>query len=283
MGCGFKVGVVAPNLRELRVHRVISLAISWFWKLQWSFSIFPHTEVSPPLNFSITLAGDDGVHVRWTPAPSADSTLQYTIYYSNAGQVSVPALDYQHTLRNLVFGETYNFYMAAHTDFESRIGPLEITIGKDLPPSFTPPSLLPPPSLPPTNNILFIPGIPDVPESLRAVPTLTSIQLHWSPPSEYHGPITGYQVSYSCAGITTVSNVSTGISWTLTGLRPETTCVMKVRAYTGAGAGSYSNTLTVTTTPPRKCVLWVQQSIGTVFGSIKGVGPLHLCTLTTGC
>ena len=50
-----------------------------------------------------------------------------------------------------------------------------------------------------------------------------------------------------------MSDISTDTLWTLTGLRPETTCVMKVRAHTGAGAGDYSNTVTVSTSPPRKC------------------------------
>ena len=39
-------------------------------------------------------------------------------------------------------------------------------------------------------------GIPDAPELPRAVPSVTAIQLHWSPPSEYHGPITHYEVWY---------------------------------------------------------------------------------------
>ena len=100
----------------------------------------------------------------------------------------------------------------------------------------------------------IITGIPDVPESVRAVPGVTSIQLDWSPPSEYHGAITHYQVRYHCADNTAMSDISTDTLWTLTGLRPETTCVMKVRAHTGAGPGDYSNTVTVTTTPTRRLI-----------------------------
>ena len=110
---------------------------------------------------------------------------------------------------------------------------------------------------------LLITGIPDVPESVRALPGVTSIQLDWSPPSEYHGAITHYQVWYHCADNTAMSDISTDTPCrTLTGLRPETTCVMKVRAHTGAGAGDYSNTVTVSTSPPRKCTKIVMHEDG---------------------
>lgn len=92
-------------------------------------------------------------------------------------------------------------------------------------------------------------GLPDAPESFRAVPDVTSIQLYWSSPSEYHGPISRYQLSYRCADNLVTSDVHSGTTWTVTGLKPLTTCVFRVRAYTTAGSGVYSDTVTTTTSP----------------------------------
>ena len=97
---------------------------------------------------------------------------------------------------------------------------------------------------------LYISGIPDVPEGLTAVPDTTSILLTWSPPFEYHGPITHYQVAYHHVahdGVT-VANASSGPILTVTGLKPENQYSFKVRAVTTAGAGEYSSVVTATTT-----------------------------------
>ena len=93
---------------------------------------------------------------------------------------------------------------------------------------------------------MFI-GIPDVPESLRVMSSVTSVTLSWISPSDYHGPITHYQVSYHCSGNSARANVNTGTSWLLTGLKPETTCSIRVQAHTSAGAGDYSNEVLTTT------------------------------------
>ena len=98
-------------------------------------------------------------------------------------------------------------------------------------------------------------GIPDAPEFFGAVPNVTSIRLSWSPPSQYHGAITQYQVSHRCAAIadTTVTNDG---KLTLTGLKPATTCLVRVRAYTAAGAGGYSGTITSTSSTLRESQLY---------------------------
>lgn len=92
-------------------------------------------------------------------------------------------------------------------------------------------------------------GIPDVPEGLTAVADTTYIQLTWSPPSQYHGPITHYQVAYSsdASSSVTVANTSTPIL-IVRGLKPENEYSFQVRAVTTAGAGDYSSPITVTTT-----------------------------------
>ena len=98
--------------------------------MKWFLSVLAEPA---PLAFTLSPFSDDGVSVTWTPAPSADSTVVYIIYYSSgntSGQVSVPALAHNHTLRGLVFGATYNISMGARADFETRIGPKTTQIGE---------------------------------------------------------------------------------------------------------------------------------------------------------
>ncbi len=88
-------------------------------------------------------------------------------------------------------------------------------------------------------------GIPDAPESLRAVPGSVSIHLSWKPPSEYHGQITQYHIQYwdsNRQSKTAAVNGNT-LELILTGLKPEETYTIQVRASTRAGRGeSTSNT-----------------------------------------
>lgn len=88
----------------------------------------------PPTNFFISLIGDDGIFVTWTPADSADNSTVYIIYYeimNFSQQVSVSGMTSSHTLRGLVFGGTYRVSIAARSDFQSPLfGPKETTIGE---------------------------------------------------------------------------------------------------------------------------------------------------------
>ena len=78
----------------------------------------------------LSLFGDDGVTVCWTPASSAHNQSIYVVY-TDENSTQVSALSLCHTLRGLVFGNIYRVSMAARSDFESqRIGPKYITIGK---------------------------------------------------------------------------------------------------------------------------------------------------------
>ena len=94
----------------------------------------PLADVMPPTDFSISLAGADGILVSWTPADSADDSYLYIIYYETMNisqQVSVSGMANTHTLRGLLFGGTYGVSIAARSDFQSPLlGPKEITIGE---------------------------------------------------------------------------------------------------------------------------------------------------------
>ena len=94
-------------------------------------------------------------------------------------------------------------------------------------------------------------GIPDCPENLRSEWNFTCVELSWDHPSEYHGTITQFEVSYHCAAGNLVlahatDNVNTSTSLLLTGLKQNTKCSIGVRAHTSAGPGKYSN-ISVTT------------------------------------
>lgn len=102
-------------------------------------------------------------------------------------------------------------------------------------------------------GLLFATGIPDSPEALIVVPASTSILLSWSPPSEYHGPITHYQVVYyGTDAIAKSATVINGTTWRITGLKPVKRYAMKVRAFAAAGAGPYSTAVRTATRRLRK-------------------------------
>ncbi len=82
----------------------------------------------------------------------------------------------------------------------------------------------------------------------------TSLQLTWSAPLLPNGVITAYEVSHQLQGGMELERVNTTdvrTTLTLTGLRPQTTYNVTVRAYTIAGSGEETN-LTVTTAAVRK-------------------------------
>ncbi len=82
----------------------------------------------------------------------------------------------------------------------------------------------------------------------------TTLQLTWSAPLLPNGVITAYEVSHQLQGGMELGRENTTdvrTTRTLTGLRPQTSYIVTVKAYTIAGSGQEEN-LTVTTTAIRK-------------------------------
>ena len=90
-------------------------------------------EEAPPTDFSVSLYHDDGIHVSWTPAPTASSSSDYIIYYETSSAVElvlVSGTENSYIIRGLTFGSTYSVSVAARSDFQSpSIGPKKIEIG----------------------------------------------------------------------------------------------------------------------------------------------------------
>ncbi len=82
----------------------------------------------------------------------------------------------------------------------------------------------------------------------------TSLQLTWFAPALPHGIITAYEVSHQLQGGMELGRENTTdvrTTHTLTGLRPNTTYTVTVKAYTIVGSGQ-GESLTVTTVAARK-------------------------------
>jgi len=95
-------------------------------------------------------------------------------------------------------------------------------------------------------------------DSLSATPSPTSLQLTWSAPLLPNGIITAYEVSHQLQGGMELEERNTtdvSTTHTLTGLRPQTTYTVTVRAYTIAGSGE-KRSVTETTEAIRKHVVY---------------------------
>ncbi|XP_053227587.1 receptor-type tyrosine-protein phosphatase delta isoform X39 [Podarcis raffonei] len=94
------------------------------------------------------------------------------------------------------------------------------------------------------------------PQNLRSESaTSTSVQLSWQPPvlSERNGIITKYTLQYRDINVahhqTEMSVVPADITMTLSGLKPDTTYDVKIRAHTSKGPGPYSPSVQFRTLP----------------------------------
>ncbi len=93
--------------------------------------------------------------------------------------------------------------------------------------------------------------------SLSSTPYQTSIELTWSAPLLPNGVITAYEVSHQQFGDVELERMNDtdvlSMTITLIGLKPQTTYILTVRAYTISGPGPESS-VTETTETIRECV-----------------------------
>ncbi len=104
----------------------------------------------------------------------------------------------------------------------------------------------------------------------------TSLQLTWFAPALPNGIITAYEVSHQLQGGMELGRENTTdarTTHTLTGLRPETTYTVTVKAYTIVGSGQEER-LTVTTATVRKFL---------PFFVINDLTHLSACNRITNC
>ena len=95
--------------------------------------------------------------------------------------------------------------------------------------------------------LLLLCTAPGAVDSLSATPQIALILVTWNVPLTPHGIITAYEVySVGEQGGLIHLNVTDGTSLELTGLRPQSTYTIAVRAYNLAGAGVWTN-ISVTT------------------------------------
>ncbi len=99
---------------------------------------------------------------------------------------------------------------------------------------------------------MFVIVGPGLVSGISVTPYSTSLQLSWSAPLLPNGIITAYQVTHYLSGsgieAERVEQNTTDISTTLTltGLRPQTSYTVTVRAYTIAGAGEETSVVGTT-------------------------------------
>jgi netrin-G3 ligand len=172
--------------------------------------------------------------LQWHPPKELPGELLgYRLQYRRADEVRPTTIDFgkddQHfTVTGLHRGTTYIFWLAA----KNRAGPgeefeKEITTPEDVPSGF--------------------------PQNLRVTGLTTSTtELAWDPPvlAERNGRITNYTVVYrDINSQQELQNVTTDTHLVLSGLKPDTTYDVKVRAHTSKGAGPLSPSIQSRTMP----------------------------------
>ena len=76
--------------------------------------------------------------------------------------------------------------------------------------------------------------------------------LSWLAPDAPNGIIIQYEVEYSVISTTSLVNFTDTLMGTVEGLSSGEVYTVQIRAYTRVGAGPFSNSITVTTFPPRE-------------------------------
>lgn len=172
--------------------------------------------------------------LQWHPPKELPGELLgYRLQYHRADEIRPNTIDFgkddQHfTVTGLHKGATYIFRLAA----KNRAGlgeefRKEITTPEDMPSGF--------------------------PQNLRVIGLTTStMELTWDPPvlAERNGRITNYTVVYrDINSQQEMQNTTADTLLTLSGLRPDTTYDIKVRARTSKGAGPLSPSIQSRTMP----------------------------------
>ena len=80
----------------------------------------------------------------------------------------------------------------------------------------------------------------------------TFVTLSWMSPDTPNGIIIQYEVQYSVNSTTSLVNLTDTLMGTVQGLSPGEVYTLQIRAYTRAGAGPFSDSITVMTLPERK-------------------------------
>jgi hypothetical protein len=93
--------------------------------------------------------------------------------------------------------------------------------------------------------------VPDAPTNLQAVASNQSVTLSWVAPPDNGRSITGYKVSYTFAGITSINDYNAELSQTIYTLTNGTSYSFKVQALNEAGYGDWSDEVSaIPFTPP---------------------------------
>lgn len=193
--------------------------------------------------------------LQWHPPKELPGELLgYRLQYRRADETRPNVIDFgkddQHfTVTGLHKGATYIFRLAA----KNRAGPgeefeKEITTPEDVPSGF--------------------------PQNLQVTGLTTStMELAWDPPvlAERNGRITNYTVVYrDINSQQELQNITADTHLTLSGLKPDTTYDIKVRAQTSKGTGPLSPSIQSRTMP-------VEQG---VCCSVPVAAPGDVCSLT---
>lgn len=180
----------------------------------------------PPSGLTATATSHATIALAWKAGTDANGIAKHTVYRGDGTKIADVVSGTSYTVTGLSPSTGYTFYVTA-TD----------TTGLESGPSTSASATTPADTTPPS-----------APTGLVAVPTTPrSVRLTWNASTDASG-VARYTI-YTATGVR-VADVTSGTSYTLSGLEPETSYSYYVKAFDIYGNPSAASTTASTTTPP---------------------------------
>ncbi|XP_066292685.1 uncharacterized protein [Branchiostoma lanceolatum] len=231
------------------------------------------TQLGPPADLQVSLLDDESVLLQWSAPETAAGILGYRLYYQPIGSTDVSNLEVgpdvsSHPIRGLEPGVDYVVWIVAFTQEGEglRSAKMNVRIDRQVIGGSTYPGegdriniipgvVVPNPSsgsTPDQEDRWALLGLPASPENVQVARVdSTTMRVQWMPPTS-GGRVAGYRIYYQGPDDDESRSIDTPPSartQTITGLVPGVDYNIWVLAFSLAGVGPQSDSLTVRTYP----------------------------------
>ncbi|XP_019630244.1 PREDICTED: uncharacterized protein LOC109474384 [Branchiostoma belcheri] len=231
------------------------------------------TQLGPPADLQVSLLDDESVLLQWSTPEGAEGILGYRLYYQPVGSTDVSSLEVgpdvgSHPIRGLEPGVDYVVWIVAFTQEGEGLRSAKMNVridrqviggstypGEEDRINIIPGVVVPDPSSgsgPDQEDRYALLGLPGAPENVQVARVdATTMRVQWMPPTS-GGQVAGYRIYYQGPDDDESRSFDTPPSartQTITGLASGVDYNIWVLAFSPAGVGPQSNSLTIRTYP----------------------------------
>ncbi|XP_078692201.1 tenascin-X-like isoform X9 [Branchiostoma floridae x Branchiostoma belcheri] len=231
------------------------------------------TQLGPPADLQVSLLDDESVLLQWSTPEGAEGILGYRLYYQPVGSTDVSSLEVgpdvgSHPIRGLEPGVDYVVWIVAFTQEGEGLRSAKMNVridrqviggstypGEEDRINIIPGVVVPDPSSgsgPDQEDRYALLGLPGAPENVQVARVdATTMRVQWMPPTS-GGQVAGYRIYYQGPDDDESRSIDTPPSartQTITGLASGVDYNIWVLAFSPAGVGPQSNSLTIRTYP----------------------------------